>query len=88
MTTSRRVFLATSAASSALIGCPAILRAAGSEFTYKFGVDLPSAHPTAIWMQKAADRIKTETNGRLEIQVPTGSCVVGTELGSLPAISD
>lgn len=63
----RRALLATSAA--ALAFGPRIVRAAGPEFTYKFGVDLPATHPTATWMQKAADRIKAETNGRLEIQV-------------------
>ena len=67
MKLTRRALLASS--SSAALAFPAFIRAAGAEFKYKFGVDLPSTHPTATWMQKAAERIKVETNGRLEIQV-------------------
>ena len=67
MKPTRRALLISSAA--ALSFGPAFVRAAGAEFKYKFGVDLPSTHPTATWMNKAAERIKVETNGRLEIQV-------------------
>jgi tripartite ATP-independent transporter DctP family solute receptor len=69
MKLTRRALLASSAATSVALACPSLVRAAEPEFTYKFGVDLPGTHPTATWMQKAADRIKTETNGRLLIQV-------------------
>lgn len=69
MTQTRRSILTASAAGLATLACPAIVRAAGPEFTYKFGVDLPSTHPTSTWMQKAADRIKAETGGRMEIGV-------------------
>lgn len=67
MTMTRRTLLASSAATS--VACPSLVRAAGPEFVYKFGVDLPDTHPTSTWMRKAAERIKTETDGRLEIQV-------------------
>ena len=66
MKLTRRALLSSSASTLAF---PALIQAAGAEFSYKFGVDLPGTHPTAIWMQKAAERIKDETNGRLEIQV-------------------
>ncbi len=78
MKLTRRTLIASSAAALA-VGAPAIVRASGPEFKYKFGVDLPGTHPTSTWMQKAADRIKTETNGRLEIQVFPNSV-----LGSSP----
>lgn len=78
MKLTRRTVLVSSAA-ALTVGAPAIVRGAGPEFNYKFGVDLPGTHPTATWMQKAADRIKTETNGRLEIQVFPNSA-----LGSSP----
>jgi tripartite ATP-independent transporter DctP family solute receptor len=78
MKLTRRSLIASSAAALA-VGAPAIVRASVPEFKYKFGVDLPGTHPTSTWMQKAADRIKTETNGRLEIQIFANSV-----LGSSP----
>ena len=70
MTVTRRSLLTASVAASSIVGCPAILRAAGqAEFSYKYGVELPATHPTSTGMQKAAARIKAETNGRLDIQV-------------------
>ena len=67
MKPTRRALLISSAA--ALSFGPAFVRAAGPEFSYKFGVDLPGTHPTVTWMNKAAERVKVETNGRMEIQV-------------------
>ena len=67
MKPTRRALLVSSAATLAF--GPTIVRAAGPEFSYKFGVDLPGTHPTVTWMQKAAERVKAETNGRMEIQV-------------------
>ena len=79
MKPTRRALLISSAA--ALSFGPAFVRAAGAEFKYKFGVDLPSTHPTATWMQKAAERIKVETNGRLEIQVfPNSALGASTDM--------
>ena len=51
------------------LALPMVGRAAAAEFTYKFGVDLPTAHPTSVWAQKAADTIRERTGGRLEIRV-------------------
>ena len=67
MTLTRRVLLASSAAAS--VACPSLVRSAGPEFVYKFGIDLPDTHPTSTWMTKAAARIMAETDGQLEIQV-------------------
>src|SRR5689334_19334014 len=69
MTQTRRAILTSSAAGLATLACPAVARSAGPEFVYKFGVDLPSTHPTCTWMQKAADGIKAETGGRMELKV-------------------
>ena len=38
-----------------------------AEFTYKFGSSSPMEHPAMAHTQIAADKIKQETNGRLEI---------------------
>jgi tripartite ATP-independent transporter DctP family solute receptor len=65
----RRSLLKCTIAAGAAIPLPFIARAAAPEFTYKFGVDLPASHPTSIWAQKAADRIRAETGNRLDIQV-------------------
>lgn len=65
----RRSLLKCTIAAGAAIPLPFIARAATPEFTYKFGVDLPASHPTSIWAQKAADRIRAETGNRLDIQV-------------------
>lgn len=69
MSLTRRALLASSTAGSVALARPSLVRAAGPEFVYKFGVDLPGTHPTSTWMQKAAERIKAETDGRLEIRV-------------------
>jgi tripartite ATP-independent transporter DctP family solute receptor len=69
MAISRRTLITAAAASS--VGSFAILprRASAAQFTYKYGGNLPADHPTMQWAQKAADRIKEQTGGRLEIRV-------------------
>ena len=54
---------------TALALAPAIIsfRAEAAEFTYKYGNQVQANHPVTMAMQKAADRIKTELGGRLEI---------------------
>lgn len=44
-------------------------RAVAAEFTYKFANNVPETHPTNVAARKAADRIKAESKGRLEIQI-------------------
>ena len=38
-----------------------------AEFNYKFGSSAPMEHPAMAHTQTAAERIKKETNGRMEI---------------------
>ena len=65
------------------LALPMVGRAAAAEFTYKFGVDLPTAHPTSVWAQKAADTIRERTGGRLEIRVfSNGALGSSTEMTS------
>lgn len=40
-----------------------------AEFTYKFANNMPLTHPTNIRAKEAADAIRNETNGRLDIQI-------------------
>ncbi len=67
MTISRRTVL-QGATSAALIGATGA-RAQSAEFTYKYANNLPVTHPMNIRAKEAADRIKQETNGRVEIQI-------------------
>jgi tripartite ATP-independent transporter DctP family solute receptor len=74
MTFDRRKFLITGAGSVALatsgvMGAPWIRRAHAAEFTYKVGTDLPASHPLNTRIQEAADAIKQETDGRMEIRL-------------------
>lgn len=42
---------------------------AAPDFTYKYANNLPVTHPMNLRAQEAADRIKAETGGRVEIQI-------------------
>lgn len=80
MNITRRGVVGTTATLAGALALPAVGRAAGPEFVYKLGVDLPAAHPTAVWAKNAADRIKTETDGRFEVQVfPNGALGSSTD---------
>src|SRR5271166_1355653 len=65
---SRRALLA-GAGASAGIGMFSIKRARAAEFTYKYANNLPVSHPMNIRANEAAEKIKTETGGRFELQV-------------------
>ena len=57
---------------AATLAAPAILRttrANAAQWTYKFANNQPLNHPMNIRAQAAADAIKAETGGRLEIQI-------------------
>ena len=43
--------------------------ARAAEFSYKYASNLPAAHPLNLRAQEAADRIRADTGGRLDIQV-------------------
>jgi TRAP-type transport system periplasmic protein len=44
-------------------------RGEAAEFVYKYGNQVPASHPMTVFAQRAVDRIKEESIGRLEIQV-------------------
>jgi tripartite ATP-independent transporter DctP family solute receptor len=67
----RRRFVAGTAATATAIATVNILtrRAEAAEFTYKYANNSPLTHPMTIRMTEAANKIKEESNGRLEIQI-------------------
>ena len=71
MSFSRRTLLKASAASAVLggIGAPCVARAQTAEFTYKYANNLPDAHPMNARAKEMSAAIKTETNGRVDLQV-------------------
>src|SRR5271167_4126499 len=71
MSYSRRTLLKASAASALLggIGAPLVARAQAAEFTYKFANNLPDSHPLNTRAKEMSAAIKTETNGRVDIQI-------------------
>src|SRR6201995_1907481 len=68
---SRRALLKASAASAVLGGlsAPHVARAQAAEWTYKFANNLPEQHPFMTRAREMAAAIKTETNGRFDLQV-------------------
>jgi TRAP-type transport system periplasmic protein len=71
MSFSRRALLKTSAASAILgsVGAPLVARAQQAEFTYKFANNLPDSHPFMKRAREMAAAIKTETQGRFDLQI-------------------
>src|SRR5271154_3997870 len=71
MRISRRALLQASAASAVMggVGAPSIARAQTAEFNYKFANNLPESHPFVARAREMAAAIKTETNGRFDLQV-------------------
>jgi tripartite ATP-independent transporter DctP family solute receptor len=67
MIISRRTILQGAASAALVSGFGA--RAQSAEFTYKYANNLPAAHPMNLRAKEAADRIKQETGGRVEIQI-------------------
>ena len=68
---SRRALLKASAAAAVLSGvsAPFVARAQQAEFAYKYANNLPDAHPMNIRAKEMATAIKTETNGRVDVQI-------------------
>lgn len=66
-------------AGAAGLSAATILRwpANAAEFTYKYGASSPMEHPAMAHSQAAVDRIKKETNGRLEIAIYPSSQLGG-----------
>ena len=71
MSLSRRTLLKASAASALVtgVGAPYVARAATAEFTYKYANNLPDTHPMNVRAREMAAAIKSETNGRVDLQV-------------------
>ncbi|QDL36933.1 TRAP transporter substrate-binding protein [Rhodoferax sediminis] len=69
ITIPRRTFIQGAAGIGALacIGQPVFAQTA--EFTLKWANNIPATHPSTIRIREAADAIKKETNGRVDIQV-------------------
>ncbi len=64
----RRTALKTGVAAGSLFAMPWVAKAA-PEFALKYANNSPVTHPLTIRAVEAMDRIKAETNGRVEIQV-------------------
>ncbi|MEH2468873.1 tripartite ATP-independent transporter DctP family solute receptor [Nitrobacteraceae bacterium AZCC 2161] len=71
MSVSRRTLLKASAAATVLggVGAPFVARAQSAEFVYKYANNLPDTHPLNVRAREMSANIKTETNGRVDLQV-------------------
>jgi len=66
--TTRRTLLLAGTAAGATIAAPWIAKGA-AEFQLKYANNSPTAHPLNVRAVEAMERIKQETNGRVEIQI-------------------
>src|SRR5882724_10638396 len=66
--TTRRTLLLAGTAASATVAMPWIAKGA-AEFQLKYANNSPVTHPLNVRAAEAMERIKQETNGRVEIQV-------------------
>lgn len=56
-----------------LVTAPFIRRAEAAEFSFKVAHPLAATHPTNLRLQEAADRIKKDTDGKVELRIfPNG----------------
>jgi len=71
MSFSRRTVLKASVATAAFggINAPWVARAQTAEFTYKYANNLPDSHPMNVRAREMAAAIKTETNGKVDLQI-------------------
>lgn len=71
MSFSRRTLLKASAAATVFggVGAPFVARAQQAEFTYKYANNLPDSHPLNMRAKEMSAAIKTETNGRVDLQI-------------------
>ena len=65
MNTTRRFFLAATGAAAVA----RTRRARAAEFVYKLGNSTPLHHPFNTRLMEAADNIKKDSNGRMELQI-------------------
>src|SRR5215472_3847413 len=71
MNFSRRTLLKASAASAVAGGmaAPFVVRAQTAEFSYKYANNLPDSHPMNTRANEMAAAIKSESKGRVELQI-------------------
>ena len=69
MTPTRRQILKLTPAIAAAIGWPRIATAQTTEFKLKFANNLPAIHPLNVRAKEAAEAIRRDTNGRIDLQV-------------------
>src|ERR1043165_1453420 len=71
MSCSRRTRLKASAATAVTgsVGAPFVARAQAAEFTYKYANNLPDTHPMNARAKEMAAAIKSETQGRFDLQI-------------------
>src|ERR1700755_3369358 len=71
MSFSRRTLLKASAATAVMgsVGAPFVARAQAAEFTYKYANNLPDSHPMNARAKEMAAAIKSETQGRFDLQI-------------------
>jgi len=71
MSFSRRALLKASAATAVMgsVGAPFVARAQSAEFTYKYANNAPDSHPMNVRAKEMAAAIKSETNGRFDLQI-------------------
>lgn len=67
----RRSLLRAAAAApvAGALGFPAIVRAAAPQYVFKYGNNLPLTHPLNIRAKEAADQVKEQSKGRMEIRI-------------------
>ncbi|HSV79216.1 MAG TPA: TRAP transporter substrate-binding protein [Ramlibacter sp.] len=70
MTLTRRKLIQGAAITAATTAAPMnVVFGQTAEFNYKFANNVPATHPLNVRAKAAADAIRTETNGRLNIQI-------------------
>jgi tripartite ATP-independent transporter DctP family solute receptor len=66
---SRRSFIQTTAAAGALAAIGRPVFAQQAEFAFKWANNIPATHPSTIRVKEAAEAIKRDSKGRVDIQV-------------------
>jgi tripartite ATP-independent transporter DctP family solute receptor len=71
MSLSRRHLLAAGATTllGSAVAAPFVVRAQGTQFTYKFANNLPETHPMNVRAREMAAAIRQETNGAFDLQI-------------------
>lgn len=67
--TRRQIIQGTAVAAAASVAPMKLAFGQSAEFTYKFANNVPLTHPLNVRAKAAADAIRNETNGRLDIQI-------------------